>query len=89
MPYLLNTWTTGHRIGFESSNIIYKNNSLSTRKLVEGALISLNNPFTNNKGMTNEDRLTNIAICKCINLKDFMSVGATLGKGKEYSRTGA
>ena len=28
--------------------------------------------------MTNEDKFTNIAICKCINLKNFMSVAATL-----------
>ena len=28
--------------------------------------------------MTNEDKLTNIAICKSVNLKDFMSVAATL-----------
>ena len=72
------TWTKGHRIGFDNSSIIYKNNNLCTRKLVEGALISLNNTFTNNKGMTNEDIFTNISICKSINIKDFMSVAATL-----------
>ena len=48
------------------------------RKIVEGALICLNNTFDNNKSSTNEDKYTNLIICKSLGIDNFCNVAATL-----------
>ena len=53
-----------HRIGFRQAKIIYNSNNRNTRKIIEGALISLNNTFVNNKSSTQEGEYVNAAICK-------------------------
>ena len=67
-----------HRIGFRQAKIIYNSNNRNTRKIIEGALISLNNTFVNNKSSTQEGEYVNAAICKNAKLKDFYNVAATL-----------
>ena len=67
----------GHRIGFRESNVVYKSQDRSTRRVVEGALISLNDTFINNKSGTKEDIYTNSLICKSIGIKDYCNISAT------------
>ena len=72
------SWTTSHRVGFDQARIVHKNSNLSTRKLVEGALISLNNTFPNNKSSTNEDVILNLKICQLMHLHDCIDIATTL-----------
>ena len=65
-------------MGFNKAEIIHKNGNLSTRKLVEGALISLNNTFPNNKGSTNEDTIIKIKICQAMGIRNSCNIATTL-----------
>ena len=48
------------------------------RKVAEGALISLNSTFSNNKGATHESKFINFNVCKSLRIKNFSNIGATL-----------
>ena len=63
------TLNTGHRIGFNNVKIVYKSKNRNQRRVIEGALISLNNTFENNKGNTNEDKYFNTQICSFAGIK--------------------
>ena len=68
----------GHRIGFKQSQIVYNSRDRNTRRTVEGALISLNNTFANNKSGTKEDKYINSQICKTVRIKNYCNISATL-----------
>ena len=68
----------GHRVDFKQSSIIYKCHDRNRRRTVEGALISLNKTFHNNKGSTKEDKYINSVICETIGLKNFYNISATI-----------
>ena len=72
------TLDVGHRIDFGSSAIVHKSQDRHTRRVVEGALISLNNTFINNKSGTKEDIYTNYLICKKANINNCFDISATL-----------
>ena len=67
-----------HRIGFNSSQIVFKCQNTQVRKLVEGALISFNSTFRNNKGATHENSFINFNICRVLNIRKFSNIVATL-----------
>ena len=67
-----------HRIGFNSSEIVFKCQNTQMRKLAEGALISLNSTFRNNKASTHENKFINFNICRILNIREFSNIGATL-----------
>ena len=67
-----------HRIGFNKAKIIYKCTDTQKRKLVEGALIALNQTFENNKAATNEEHFINYNICNVLNIRNFENIAATL-----------
>ena len=67
-----------HRIGFRQARIIYESNDRNTRRIIEGALISLNDTFINNKSGTKEGIYINSIICERIKLKDYHNVATTL-----------
>ena len=48
------------------------------RRVVEGALISLNNTFENNKGLTKEDTYINEIICKKAKIHNYKNLSAKL-----------
>ena len=58
------TLELSHRIDWASADIIYKENHVGRRRVVEGDLIQLLETFENNKSFTQEDVITNILICK-------------------------
>ena len=68
----------GHRIGFSSSAVVYRCKDRNQRRTIEGALISLNNTFENNKSSTKEDKNTNASICKNADIRHFNNISATL-----------
>ena len=53
----------GHRIDWEKASVIFKNNKIGERRVVEGALIHLCETFEGNKSFTQEDSLTNLLVC--------------------------
>ena len=53
-----------HRINWTDSSIIYKNQDISKRRLVEGALINLTKTFEGNKAFTQEDYIINRLVCQ-------------------------
>ena len=57
---------------------VYPTDNIQIRKIVEGALISLNNTFDNNKSATNEDKYTNFMICTSLGIYNYCNVAATL-----------
>lgn len=67
----------GHRISFKQSKIVFNCHDRSRRRTVEGALISLNKTFQNNKGSTKEDKYINSVICESSGLKNFYDISAT------------
>ena len=67
-----------HRIGFSSARIVYKCNNINVRKIAEGALISLNSTFKNNKGSTHEDRFVNYKICTILDIDNYSNIATTL-----------
>ena len=67
-----------HRIGFNNASIIHKCSNRNQRRIVEGALIALNNTFENNKSSTSEDKYINTQICINANIKNFNNIAATL-----------
>ena len=68
----------GHRIGFKEAEIVYKCQNRNIRRLVEGALISLNDTFTHNTSATKEDRIVNSLICQTLKIKNYHNIKATL-----------
>ena len=66
-----------HRIGFNRAKIVYNSDNRFLRRTVEGALISLNHTFDNNKSSTSEDLHINYHICKKAGVKNFDNVMAT------------
>ena len=72
------TLDIGHRIGFSQSAVVYSCQDRNTRRTIEGALISLNDTFDNNKSSTNEDKYTNSMICKKAGIKNMYNISATL-----------
>ena len=66
----------GHRIGFNEAKIVYKCQNRNMRRLVEGALISLNNTFDNNTSSTKEDKIVNSLICQSLNIKNYCNIKA-------------
>ena len=72
------TLDIGHRIGFSQSAVVYSCQDRNTRRTIEGALISLNNTFLNNKGSTKEDKYTNTLVCKKAGIKNMHNISATL-----------
>ena len=67
-----------HRIGFSQAKVIFKSDSRSTRRTIEGALIALNNTFTNNKSSTSEDAYINSFLCKKARIHNFDDISAKL-----------
>ena len=67
-----------HQISFSSARIVYNSNNINVRKIAEGALISLNSTFKNNKGSTQEDRFINFNICEILKIKSCFNIVATL-----------
>ena len=67
-----------HRIGFSRANLVYNCNNIGIRKTVEGALISLNPTFKNNKSSTKVDCFTSYMICSSLKIKQFNNIVATL-----------
>ena len=67
-----------HRIGFSSSRLVYNCQHTQLRKTVEGALISFNSTFRNNKSATHENRLLNFNICRILGIRNFSNIVATL-----------
>ena len=72
------TLHVGHRIGFSQSAVIYNCQDRNTRRTIEGALISLNDTFENNKSSTKEDKYTNNIICKKAGIKNICNISTTL-----------
>ena len=68
----------GHRVGFSEAKIVYKCQNRNIRRLVEGALISLNNTFPHNTSSTKEDIIINSLICQTLNIKDYSNIKAAL-----------
>ena len=67
-----------HRIGFSRASLVYNSNNICIRKTVEGALISLNSTFKNNKSSAKEDSFTSYMICSSLRIKHFCNIVATL-----------
>ena len=67
-----------HRIGFSNSKVVFDSQSTQLRKAVEGALISLNSTFRNNKGATKDNDFINYNICRILNIRNFSNIVATL-----------
>ena len=65
----------GHRIDWDNTKLVFHSNHVGKRRVVEGALINLANTFDNNKAFTQEDKFTNLLVCKTarIDLTDFNS----------------
>ena len=63
------TLELGHVIDWKSSKIVYKENNVGKRRVIEGALISLLKTFENNKSFTQEDIFLNYLICKSLGIK--------------------
>ena len=51
-------WDLDHRIDWNNAKMIYRNNNIGQRRVVEGALIGLLDTFENNKAFTKEDHIT-------------------------------
>ena len=68
----------GHRIGFNEAKLVYKCQDRSIRRLVEGALISLNKTFDHNTSATKEDRIVNSLICHSLDIKNYCNIRATI-----------
>ena len=68
----------GHRVSFDEASMVYKSNSVRIRRLVEGALIGLNETFENNKGFTQESVMINYMICKICKINKCNDISATL-----------
>ena len=60
------SWEMDHRINWKDSKIIYKENNVGKRRVVEGAFIGICNTFENNKAFTHEDKMTNLLILKSL-----------------------
>ena len=67
-----------HRIGFNSARLVFECQNNQIRKIAEGALISLNTTFSNNKGATHENKFINYNICKILGISNFTTIAATL-----------
>ena len=72
------TLDIGHRIGFSQARLVYASRNIQTRKIVEGALICLNQTFDGNKASTNEDKYTNFTLCNSLGINNFCNIAATL-----------
>ena len=70
------TWEYDHRIDFGNMNLVYKCQNRDVRRVVEGALISLNDTFENNSGLTKEDKFINEIVCKTANIVDYKNISA-------------
>ena len=62
------TLELGHIIDWKSSKIVYKENNVGRRRVVEGALINLLDVFENNKSFTQEDVFLDYLVCKSLNI---------------------
>ena len=64
------SWEKDQKIDWENAKLIYKNNSVGERRVVEGALIDLANSMEGNKSFTQDDYFINYLVCKSA-LKNF------------------
>ena len=79
------TWDLDHRIDFQGASLIYKCQERNIRRVVEGALISLNNTFENNKGLTKDDNHVNEIICQVANISNYNNISARLSSAASLS----
>ena len=63
------TIDVGHRIDWNKTDILYYNNNVGKRRVLEGALINLCQTIENNKSFTQEDRITNFLVCKTLRIE--------------------
>ena len=58
-----------HRVNFNDAKIICKNNNISKRRVIEGAIIHSVDTFPGNKAFSQEDYFTSKFICKEAKIK--------------------
>ena len=68
----------GHRIGFKQSKVVYKSSDRDSRRTVEGALITLNKTFENNKSSVSENKHVSALICRVAKINSYDDISATL-----------
>ena len=66
----------GHRIDFNNTTLVCRNNKFKERRVIEGALIHQLNTFPGNKSFSTDDDVTSLYICKAapIRYKDLLKV---------------
>ena len=79
------TLDVGHRIDWNNAKILYYNNNVGKRRVLEGALINLNETFENNKSFTQEDKITNFMICKNLNIEIHSHFGTPTARAPSLS----
>ena len=79
------TWENDHKIDFKNTKLIYKCQNRSARRVVEGALISLNDTFENNKGLTKDDVYINENICKTAKNDNYKNISAKISSAASLS----
>ena len=67
-----------HRIGFSVARLVFISSNICIRKTVEGALISLNSTFKNNKNSAKENSLVSFILCSELKIKNACNIVATL-----------
>ena len=69
------TWETNHAIDFQGTKIIYKSQDKTIRRVVEGAVIQMNNTFRGNTGYAENVHISQ-EICKKAKIKKLSNICA-------------